>query len=273
MHYETPPSQTTGARANGRAMFPAENRWRRWAIVLCRSVLRLRASPYQPTPGGIALVIAPHPDDEVFGCAGLILRRRLSGHPVHVLYLTDGSASHPSHPTLAPTQLKMARAEEARAALKVLGADSARAHFLEARDGALDKLDEAEQRALVEKIEDVLRAVKPNEVFLPYRRDGSSEHEAAFRLLDAALSGISPRPRVFEFPIWSWWSPRLLLRLALTRARVARCSFSGYEAVKWQAICAYRSQTEPVAPWTDPVLPAGFAAAFRGAEEFFFEID
>lgn len=39
---------------------------------------------------GAALVLAPHPDDEVFGCAGAIMRHVAAGEPVTVIILTDG---------------------------------------------------------------------------------------------------------------------------------------------------------------------------------------
>ena len=39
---------------------------------------------------GPVLVLAPHPDDEVFGCAGAIMRHIAAGDPVTVLILTDG---------------------------------------------------------------------------------------------------------------------------------------------------------------------------------------
>lgn len=250
-----------------------KNHCRQAAVGLCRLILRWRASPYQARPDSVALVLAPHPDDEVFGCGGLILTRRKAGLPVQVLYLTDGGASHPNHPTLSPKKLKQRRVQEAREALQRLGVDPTQAFFLDAPDGALDKLHRAEQAALIDQILTVLQTVKPDEVFLPYRRDGSSEHEAAFRIFHTAWVQSTPRARLWEFPIWSWWSPRLLLRLVLTRARVFRCDFSGYEGAKADAIGAYRSQVEPVAPWPQPVLPSGFAEAFRGSEEFFFEID
>lgn len=192
---------------------------------------------------------------------------------MHVLYLTDGGASHPNHPTLSPTGLKQRRGQEAREALQRLGVDPTQAFFLDVPDGTLDKQDRVGQAALIDQILTVLQIVKPDEVFLPFRRDGSSEHEAAFRIFQAAWLQSAPRARLWEFPIWSWWSPRLLLRLVLTRAQVLRCDFSGYEGAKADAIAAYRSQVEPIAPWPHPVLPNGFANAFRGAEEFFFEID
>lgn len=43
-------------------------------------------------PRGL-LVLAPHPDDEVFGCGGLVARACDRGLPVRVIVLTDGSAA------------------------------------------------------------------------------------------------------------------------------------------------------------------------------------
>lgn len=238
---------------------------------MVRAILCFRANAYVFKGDVVALVIAPHPDDEALGCGGMILRKCRAGQPVHVLYLTDGSASHPDHPTLSPTRLKVLRAEEARRALGILGVDPARIHFLEAKDGSLNTVGCEERGILIGQIKAVIHQVVPNEIFLPYRRDGSSEHEAAFQLVQSSLLDVSPRPRLLEFPLWSWWSPRLLLPLAWTPAQVLRYKLDGYEAVKWQAIRAYHSQIEAIAPWTSAVLPAGFAQAFHSSDEFFFD--
>lgn len=48
--------------------------------------------PYQAAnccPAGTALVLAPHPDDEIFGCGGAIMRHLAAGDPVKVIILTD----------------------------------------------------------------------------------------------------------------------------------------------------------------------------------------
>ena len=42
-------------------------------------------------PARAALVLAPHPDDEVFGCGGAIASHVALGQPVCVVVLTDGA--------------------------------------------------------------------------------------------------------------------------------------------------------------------------------------
>jgi LmbE family N-acetylglucosaminyl deacetylase len=52
--------------------------------------------PYTATttlPEGKVLLLAPHPDDEVFGCAGAIIQHVRQGHPIKVIIMTDGSAA------------------------------------------------------------------------------------------------------------------------------------------------------------------------------------
>ena len=38
------------------------------------------------------VVFAPHPDDEIFSCAGSILKWMKEGHNVHIVYVTDNRA-------------------------------------------------------------------------------------------------------------------------------------------------------------------------------------
>ena len=52
-------------------------------------IIPYHASPVPAAPGGV-LVLAPHPDDEVFGCGGTIAGHVQAGHPVHVVLLTAG---------------------------------------------------------------------------------------------------------------------------------------------------------------------------------------
>lgn len=233
--------------------------------------LRLRGRPL-PLDAAPTLVIAPHQDDGTLGCGGLVFQKRLAGQPVHVLYLTDGSASHRDHPTLDPRSLAARRRAEARLAKARLYLDPACLDFLDLPDGRLPHLSAAEKDDAITRIAAHLARVSPATILLPWRRDGSTEHEAGFELVVAACERLRLRPRLLEYPVWANYRPLLLLRPALHAHRVHRFDFSGYGALKRHALAAYSSQFEPVPPWTRPVLSAEFAESFDGEQEFFFEI-
>lgn len=237
-----------------------------------RQMLDWRAHAYCPAGESVMLVFAPHPDDEVLGCGGVIARKRLEGSPVHIVYLTDGSKSHPDHPTLTPQAVAETRENEARQAMRLLGVESTALVFLKARDGTLARLDPAAATELTEKIATVLMKTRPDEIFLPFHHDGSSEHDAAFRLVAEALDRTRLKPRVLAFPVWSWWNPRLLIRPLFTSRKVWRSDFLGYENIKKEALATYASQVEPAPPWTNSVLSGEFVSFFSSHEEFFFEI-
>jgi LmbE family N-acetylglucosaminyl deacetylase len=71
---------------------------------------------------GPALVLAPHPDDEVLGCAGAIMRHVAAGDPVKVIVLTDGAGWLGSSDDAAEHAAYVARRRrESRAAAAILG--------------------------------------------------------------------------------------------------------------------------------------------------------
>ncbi|MFA6286225.1 MAG: PIG-L family deacetylase [Opitutaceae bacterium] len=257
----------------GTIRLPAVKRQaRRLGSGLARRMLRLRARPYAAQGEPVALVIAPHQDDEVLGCGGLIARKRLEGFPVHVVFITDGAASHPDHPTLAKGDVAALRETEALSALRILGVETPAIHFLGAPDGTLAWQTPEQAAEVAGKLRELIARVKPDEIFAAYRKDGSSEHEAAFGLLSLALQGNARPVRLYEYPVWSWWNPALLVRPGFSARRVVRFDFKGYGFLKRDALAAYRSQFEPTPPWKTPLLSPDFTALFAKPEEFYFEI-
>ena len=69
-------------------------------------------------PATRVLVIAPHPDDEVFGCGGAILRHVADGARVHVrIWTTGGYGVEPGK----KAEYVATRRSESEAAARVLG--------------------------------------------------------------------------------------------------------------------------------------------------------
>ncbi len=248
----------------------AKRALRRQLRMALEMLLRVRSRPLLFTEG-LVLVISPHQDDGTLGCAGTILTHRRRGAPVLSLYLTDGAGSHRGHPRLMPAEIAAIRRAEALVAEGRLGVEATQVTFLDLPDGRLSTLAPDERANAVERLIAFFNLHRPATVMLPCHRDGSDEHEAAFRLVQEALRRAKHPTRVLEYPVWARWSPLRLVH-PLARARVVyRHAFPGEGPAKTRALAAYTSQLLPTAPWTEPVLPADFAVAFSSEIEFFFE--
>ena len=153
---------------------------------------------------GNALVIAPHPDDESLGCGGTIALLRERGFTVHVLFMSDGTMSHPNSPTYPADRLRQLRESEALDALSILSVPPETATFMRLPDRQVPTPDSPAFADAVKFIHKLLVALNPATVLLPWRRDPHPDHRASWQLLWAALAERPTRPRVLEYLIWLW---------------------------------------------------------------------
>ena len=126
-----------------------------------------------------ALVLAPHPDDEVLGCGGTIARLTENGNEVHVAIVTQGRP-----PAFSAAQVSRVR-NEAAAAHAMLGVTAT--HWLDLPAAELDTIPHVE---LNRAIDAIVTAVAPDTLFLPFAGDIHLDHQLVFR---SAL--VSARPR------------------------------------------------------------------------------
>ncbi len=242
---------------------------RRLVIELCGKLLHLTSKSYQLGEGS-TVVIAPHQDDETLACGGVIARKRNEGLPVHVIFITDGSASHPNHPRLDRAAIAALRAREAMKAIHCLGVERAAVHFLNEPDGTLNTITSAHRESLVSRLAALLGSIAPGEIFLPCNPDGSSEHDATFGFVTDALARAGLRPAIWQYPVWTWWNPLLLVRHWFTN-RDCRClAVEDYQQAKEHAIACYQSQIAPLVPDPAAALPAHLVNIFHADTEYFF---
>jgi len=244
---------------------------RRLACRMARTLLRLRSRRMPSGEFKRVLVVSPHPDDETLGCGGTLARLGRAGAEIWVVFVTDGRASHPSHPILRPLDIKERRKSEARVSLGILGVAWDHVTMLDAVDGTLASLSNSEARTIEDLLSSEFQRTAPDAVFLPCRHDGSTEHDATFLLVTSAMRKSGKRPRIMEFPVWAWHNPLRLIEPLIKGRKVWRSLFTELRSTKVAAISSYATQTRPIAPETAPALPLYFVAELSHSEEFFFE--
>lgn len=117
-----------------------------------------------------ALVIAPHPDDEVLGVGGTIARLADEGVEVTVAILTRGFPPH-----YREEGVRELRAEAAKAHALLHVKETV---FLDFPAAALDTV---EHRSLNEALGAIYKRVSPEYMFIPFAGDIHLDHLIAFR--------------------------------------------------------------------------------------------
>lgn len=179
-------------------------------LVIHRSAPLANPTAWPLYPAGTArqfgptLVVAPHQDDETLGCGGAIALLRRAGVPVSVLFVSDGTGSHPNSPSYPPERLRATREAEAREALHILGVAPDATTFLRLPDTAVPTAGATGFTAAAGHIRAILGRTAPKTILLPWRRDPHRDHQATGQLVRAALAGQARQPRLLEYPIWLW---------------------------------------------------------------------
>jgi len=142
--------------------------------------------PYQASSfsAGRALVLAPHPDDEVLGCGAALADLRERGARVVVLVLTDGAGDEAD--ATARERIARHRLAESETALALLGGGELRSAGLRDR-GLWDA-----GPALRDAVETALREVSPDLVFAPSPVEIHPDHRAVAEALIAVGQSAAP---------------------------------------------------------------------------------
>lgn len=119
---------------------------------------------------GRTLVVAPHPDDEVLGVGGTLLRRKAEG--VKVAWLIVSNISVESGWDKKKVEQ---RAEEIARVTGVFGFDE-----VFKLDFPTTQLDRVPMSDLVRGISDAFRVFEPDEVFVPHSSDVHTDHRVVF---------------------------------------------------------------------------------------------
>jgi LmbE family N-acetylglucosaminyl deacetylase len=149
------------------------------------------------------LIVAPHCDDEVLGCGGLMSKSQTEGIPVYVAIVTNG---HLGAPELFPIEGTEKVRGEALQAHRFFGV--CETFFL---DFPALKLSTSPSYRLSLRLEELIQSLGITDLYLPHRGDINSDHRIAFEAaLVAARPGISnPIKKIYCYETLSEteWAP------------------------------------------------------------------
>lgn len=186
--------------------------------------------------GSRAVIVAPHPDDEILGTGGLMARLSDLGRKILIIAVTNGTASHPDSADWPVSRLADIRPRETHNALQRLRIRQAEVLRLDLPDGGGD--------AFEAELASALRShLQPDDVvFGTWRFDGHPDHESVGRAVSSVASELD-LPFV-EIPVWTWhWATPDDARVPWSRARrivLDRATLGR----KIDAVKAFRSQLE-----------------------------
>lgn len=163
-----------------------------------------------------AVVVAPHPGDEVLGTGGMLVEFAAFGLDALIIAVSDGEASHDGSRTWTRAALRDKRVTESMQAMNVLGIDPCNVMRWRFADGALGECYDALARKLV-------AVLRPGDVvFTPWGAGSraDADHDACNR---AVAHAVLEHAMSDEAPAWMWnWADSGDPALPLQRAvRVA----------------------------------------------------
>ena len=221
--------------------------WQNWSGLqdMLRFDIAKSVAPHQRV-----CIFAPHPDDEVLGCGGLLQQLAANGNPIVLIHVTNGTQSHPNSQIYSQESLDIIRPQESVKALEVLGiAHQVKTIALDLTDGNVF----SQQDQFQQKLTSIIRH---NDVLVtPFMQDGHPDHEATG--LVVASFAKQYHLACYQVLIWAWhWAKPAdnripwhhAMRVDLTPEQLQR---------KIEAIACFESQiTADESTGTPPILSA-----------------
>ena len=191
------------------------------------------------SPQDRILILAPHPDDEILGCGGIIQRAKKMNLPVKIVFLTYGDNNQWSflvyrkHLVVMPKAVQgmgMVRHDEAIEAAKVLGLSAKQLVFLGYPDfytfdiwsahwgsaaPAKDMLTEAASvpytnafrtgapykgEEILKDLKAILQEFEPTKIFLSHPADHNGDHRALYLFTRVALWELGNETKIRLYP-------------------------------------------------------------------------
>ena len=140
------------------------------------------------------LVLAPHPDDDIFGAGGVLLRLAGKDVEIRTVYVTDAGGSQETQAIIQA---------EAKAVCARL---SATPIFLHGKtrgipNGVIE----------IDSLADELSSFRPDVVFTTFLLDDHPDHQLVNQILSAALERTGQKPEIWSYQIYTTVIPNVVV--------------------------------------------------------------
>lgn len=190
----------------------AKSLFRLYRACCIRILSCMMAAPLAPKS---CVILAPHPDDETFGCGQLIAECAASQKKVYVVFLSDGTGSHQNCCDLSPLALAEKRRGDAFKAMKILGVPEENLYFCDLPDGRLSEAIPSKYNDL----KNLIASFQCNTLLVPHPEEGWADHLAVTRLGNELADAL--QLKLYYYCVWFYFS----------------MPFRKFINVKWRSSC------------------------------------
>jgi LmbE family N-acetylglucosaminyl deacetylase len=211
------------------------------------------------------VIIAPHPDDEILGCASLIQKAIAENQKVAVVVLTGGEEALPEA-FIRKEKLAAERRKLSLNAIQIVGMTSDDIYFLDWGDSKIHKTND------LTELDDIINDFQPSVIYVPHPLEGWSDHVYTAKLVRQLLHSKHQEIGLGYYCIWLWYSASYSkLRLLNWRKSFVLAMGKKAYSKKLEAMDAY---FEPLTSFGKPYsgdLPGLFIKANKWKKELFFQ--
>ena len=218
------------------------------------------------------LILSPHPDDEVFGCGGLIAHCIANGNQPKVVILSGGGASlgydRPDKDHIVAERMKLTDR-----ATQILGLPSSCLTRLFLEDSCMTKefANEGKLSAVIEKLHNVEPA--PDIILVPSFLDDFPDHRATRQLgieLQKSYQAHGHHSELWNYCAWIWFFHPFKLAFKSSNCLTLKMNKKEHEA-KNQAIDVYVTPDAATRVcWSGDLDPL-FVSAHQWNQEIYYK--
>ena len=207
------------------------------------------------------LIVAPHPDDEIIGCGGLIAHLVKENKAPHVVIMTGGEGSHHGCCDTSSGDIVAARRRLTRNAAAIVGLPIENIHELNYPDGGISM-----NNTETDRLKALIDELQPDTILVPHWGEGWSDH-----IQTEIVKQIAPHSaKLWMYCVWVWYYN--VWRDLDWKNAAQLCMTPAEHRIKLDAMDAYIRPLAPCGkPWSG-VLPKVFVKANKWNRELYFSL-